>query len=632
MCGILGIASSKNKEKFQEQLNKIEHRGPDDKGVYYSEFLTLGHQRLSILDLSLNGHQPMISKDKRYVIVFNGEIYNHEVLRKPLEKKYEFKSNSDTETILYGYIEYNVELFNRLNGIFAFAIYDTQTKDLLLVRDQFGVKPLYYYKSEEQFLFSSELKAIVDEVETNKDINYKALVNYINFLWSPGEDTPLKEFKKLLPGHYLRINTKELKQFKIKKYYEIPFTGKYGKKTEKEWIDELDDLIQKAVERQLLSDVPIGFFLSGGLDSSLIVAVANKLRPNNNFNCYTIKTANQENFEGFENDLTYARKVASHLNINLWEVESEIDIVRDFDKMIWHLDEPQADAAPLHVLNICKLARRNGDIVLLGGTAGDDLFSGYRRHQILQFEAIFSVIPRPIGIVIKKIIHSLKGSSPTLRRIKKISRSLDLSSLNRMASYYEWIPLSINKSLFEKSIHSKIMEYDPNLYLINALNNISGEKNKLNQLLYWDMKYFLADHNLNYMDKLSMAVGVEVRVPFLDKELVEYSTKIPPTLKLKGKTTKYILKKVAERYLPHDVIYRPKSGFAAPIREWVKKDMDTLIQTKLSQTSLEAFKIFDYKKVKELIENNKKDKIDAAYTIWSILAIESWFKQFVSNN
>jgi asparagine synthase (glutamine-hydrolysing) len=629
MCGIVGIIS-KHKTNQIEQANRlIQHRGPDDDGVYVGDDIALGHQRLAILDLSEKGHQPMWSADRRYVIVFNGEIYNHLVIRQELEDKYEFISTTDTETILYAYIEYGEALFERLNGIFAFSVFDTKDRTLTVVRDHFGIKPLYYYVDEEQLLFSSELKAISSLPGLDRTVDPRTLVTYLNFLWSPGEATPFQAFKKLLPGHYLKTRIDNISSTEMHRYYDIPFNGKRKELSEEEWIDKLDVALQRAVERQLLSDVPVGFFLSGGLDSSLIVALAAKIKGNSNFNCYTIKTSEADDFEGFTNDLHYARRVAEHVGVHLIEVEAKADIIRDFDKMIWHLDEPQADAAPLNVLNICAAARRNGDIVLLGGTAGDDLFSGYRRHQALQFEKYLSRIPRPIMRVAKRVASQLNPKNATNRRIRKLLANADLKQTERLAAYYQWIALDVNKSLFHPRFQTQIESFNPQDHLLTALQNIPKEQDRLNQLLYWDMKFFLTDHNLNYTDKLSMAEGIEVRVPFLDKELVELSTQIPTELKLKGNTTKYILKKVAERYLPNEVIYRPKSGFGAPVRDWVVGELKDLVAQRLSVDRLNDYNIFDAQNVQQLIFDNQEGKIDASYTIWGLLAIDSWLRQFM---
>lgn len=628
MCGILGIVSCKNKAFVEDALSFIAHRGPDDYGIYEDEYIGLGHRRLSIQDLSANGHQPMFSDNKRYVIIFNGEVYNHQEIREKINHKYNFKSTSDTETVLYGYIEYGTNLFNMLNGIFAFCIYDTQTKDLIIVRDQFGVKPLYYYPNEGFFIFSSEIKAFSNLPNFDNTLDYEALVNYIHFLWTPQEKTPFLKVKKLLPGHYIRLNAIAPNSFSVNKYYEIPFNGQYIDKTEDELIDELEKRLFSAVKRQLLSDVPVGFFLSGGLDSSAIVAMAKKaLGKDVRLKCYTIDSGNTDT-EGFANDLYYAKLVAKHLDVDLEIIQGKADIVKDFDKMIYHLDEPQTDAAPLHVLNICKKAREQGYVVLLGGTAGDDLFSGYRRHQALNFEKYFSLIPPSIRQVLKKIINNLSSKSNIARRVKKLLCDIDKTVLERMVGYYAWIDIEKNKKLFSKDIQEKISNYNPSNILINSLKNIPNESNLLNKMLYWDMKYFLTDHNLNYTDKLSMAVGVEVRVPFLDIELVEFSTMIPPHLKLKGKTTKYILKKLMERYLPKEVIYRSKSGFGAPVREWVLNELKPLIDEQLSEKSINESNVFDYNTVLDLINSNKKGKLDASYTVLTLLSIQSWIRQF----
>ena len=378
----------------------------------------------------------------------------------------------------------------------------------------------------------------------------------------------------------------------------------------------------------MLSDVPVGFFLSGGLDSSAVVAMAKRANPNAKLRCYTIDSGDQMITEGFSNDLVYAHKVAKYLDVDLHVVKGHIDILKDFDEMVYHLDEPQADVAPLHVLNICKQARQDGFIVLLGGTGGDDLFSGYRRHQALNYEGYFRVIPKFCTQILKILSDAVKTANPRFRRIKKIIAELDKKPLERLVGYFSWIPLETAKSLFAPTIRQKIGDYDPLNILKNALQNIPNEKSDLNKMLFLEMKYFLCDHNLNYTDKLSMATGIEVRVPFLDKELVEFSTQIPPKLKMKGMTTKYLLKKVMEKYLPHDVIYRKKAGFGAPVRQWIVGELDNTIETLFSKEMVERRGIFNYDAIHEIVAQNKSNKIDGSYTILSLLAIESWLEQF----
>jgi asparagine synthase (glutamine-hydrolysing) len=622
MCGILGNYGSSSDDFMKvTSLEDIGHRGPDSMGYYKNKNVYLGHTRLSILDVSERGNQPMFSEDGQYIIIFNGEIYNHLELRKAVLSDVEFNSTCDTETVLKGLIKEGKKFIDRLNGIFAFSFYNLKTNDFIIVRDHFGIKPLYYYKSEKEISFSSELKAINGFVK-NKSINTKALRNYVNFLWSPGEDTPINEIKKLLPGHYLSGNVNDIKNIKSKRFYSIPFRGDYFQKKENEIVDLLEAKLVKAVERQMLSDVPIGFFLSGGLDSSLLVAIAKKLYPEKSMECFTIKI-NHDNKEGFSDDLHYAEKVAKFLNVNLNIVEANVDIMSSFDKLIYHLDEPQSDPAPINILNICNLAKSKGIKVLIGGTAGDDLFSGYRRHQALRFEKYFEAIPLLLRKGIKKISSKLDKRKPIYRRFSKLVKDIDKSKEARLLGYFDWIDKDTLSGLFIDKIK------DDKYAFFKELSSLIPEGTKdLNKMLFWELNTFLVDHNLNYTDKASMATGVEVRVPFLDKDLVEFSTLIPPELKMKGSETKYILKKVAERYLPNEVIYRSKTGFGAPIRTWILNDMSALINQYLNKKTVVERGIFDYEKIEDLIEKNRKGLVDASYTIWSLLAIESWMRQF----
>lgn len=633
MCGIAGIVDYKNSidEHLLHRMNKrMAHRGPDDSGIFVHGSVGFAHHRLSILDLSSLGHQPMVSNCGNYVVVFNGELYNHKEIRKQLAHKYTFKSQTDTETLLYAFIEYGEQLFAQLNGMFAFAVLDKTKGQLFIVRDQMGVKPLYFYRKDHVLLFASELKSMLEYQYLDKTVDHTALVDYINFLWSPGEKTPFLYVKKMLPGHYLKLSTTNPDQVQYVKYYDIPFKGIYSKKTEEEQIYEVQQHLEKAVERQLQSDVPVGFFLSGGLDSSAVLAMANKLYPKERFPCYTIDTGDQT-AEGFSTDLHYARLVAHHFKSPLKAVIVGVDVVNYFDKMIYHLDEPQADSAPLNVFEISKVALADGVKVLLGGTAGDDLFSGYRRHQILNYEPYFKLTPKWLVDIMKTSVRPFNINNPSIRRARKVLTDLDKNSFDRMFGYYGWISLGINKSLFNGGDDLDFQQYDPAAYFEQLWNDCHAETNLLNKSLYWEMKTFLPDHNLNYTDKMSMATGVETRVPFLDLDLVNMSTTIDPRYKMKGGQTKYILKKAMEPYLPKEVIYRSKTGFGGPVREWVVNQLDDKISQVLSPAAIEARGIFKADNVIRLIKDNKQGKIDASYTIWSLLAIESWMKQFVDD-
>lgn len=630
MCGIIGGIY---KESFEsnELLQTISHRGPDNIGFYKKDNIFLGHTRLAIQDLSENGNQPMISSDKKYIIVFNGEVYNHQEIREKYLQGNQFNSTGDTETVLHAYIKFGESCLDLFNGIFAFAVYCVSTNQVFIARDQFGVKPLYLYLDDNKFLFGSELKSFL-VLNIDRTINYQAICNYLIYLWSPGEMTPFKKVIKLLPGNYLKFNATEYSNITPTQYFLNAPKGSFFNLTEEKLIDELDKLLNKAVERQMLADVPVGFFLSGGLDSTLLVAIAKKLYPDRIFPCFTIDVSGWESgTDGFTDDLIYAKKAAEFLNVNLSIVKADIDIVRDFDKMIWHLDEPQADAAPLNVLNIASLARQKGIKVLIGGAAGDDIFSGYRRHIAIEHESILEKIPKPLKGILQYFVSLLPSGSPFLRRLKKIVKHLDKSQQERLIGYFEWIDVSVVKELLCKKHQSELDDYDHHKYFKLLLKQLEDEESLLQKMLYLELKTFLVDHNLNYTDKLSMAVGVEARVPYLDKDLVSFAQKIPPSLKYKNGQTKYILKKVAERYLPNEIIYRPKTGFGAPVRKWIIEDMSAMMKDRLSKENLELYGVFDYDKVWELINKNKSGEIDASYTIWAILAVSSWVKQFSAN-
>lgn len=626
MCGILGYFGP-NGLNFRDliDLEKLAHRGPDFSSYFSSDKFYLGHTRLSILDLSEYGNQPMFSLDNNFVIIFNGEIYNHLELREKYLLDIKFNSTGDTETLLYGLIKYGEEFIHNLNGIFSFAFCNLITGDFLIARDYFGVKPLYYYSDENGICFSSEIKAIINYLP-NKTICKEGLKNYLNFLWSPGELTPIDEVKKLIPGSLIFGNFLKTNTVNVKFFYKLKFNDKLiPYKKEIEWINLLENKLVAAVRRQVLSDVPFGFFLSGGLDSSIIVAIARKLFPDRKLTCYTIRCDDFYD-EGFSNDFIYAEKVAKFLNLDLRVVNADTDILIEFDKMVYFLDEPQADPAALNVFNICKVAREDGIKVLLGGTAGDDIFSGYRRHKALKMEFLIDNIPVFIREKIKSVISLINIKGGLVRRLKKLTANFEKSKSERMLGYFDWIDSVTLDGLFKDKIN-----FDPHTFFKELEKELPIGTNDLNKMLYWELKTFLIDHNLNYTDKLSMASGVEVRVPFLDKELVEFSTIIPCDLKMKGTETKYILKKVAERYLPKEVIYRSKTGFGAPVRKWIINDMDSIINNYLSKSTIESRGIFNYDKVKQLLERNKLGKIDASYTIWALLAIESWMRNYYDN-
>lgn len=636
MCSISGIVSLEgmpsDKSILLSMNDVLKHRGPDDNGLFIDDWVGFVHNRLSIVDTTDCGHQPMTTKDERYIIVFNGEIYNHLEIRSELIKRgYQFKSESDTETLLIAYVEYGKKILDILNGIFAFAIYDKVKQKVFLARDHMGVKPLYYSLVDNKTLiFASEIKSILKHPFVSKKLDHQAILSYIQLLWCPGEQTPLSHVKKLLPGHYIELSlTKDRWATDIaQKYYHVPFNGNYSSLKESELISQLDEKLRKAVERQLMSDVPLGFFLSGGLDSSLVATIASQLI-GKKIDCFTINSGDELSKEGFVNDLTYARSLAQSKGYNLHEVNADVNVLDDFDKMVWYLDEPQADPASFNVYNISNTARSMGIKVLLGGTAGDDVFSGYRRHQALHYEKYMKAIPGFLKQGIRKWTETQDLNHAIYRRMKKLFSHTGLDDDTRMIMYFFWLEKERAVPLFHKDIHSQFEDYYTKNYFFDLLKQIPDEPSRLNKLLYLELNTFLVDHNLSYTDKMSMAAGVETRVPFLDKDLVDFSTTIPPQYKMKGVDTKYILKKVAEKYLPNDIIRRPKAGFGAPLRKWITEDMDEMIHDRLSAKRINERGLFDAQAVWKLIDDNKKGNIDASYSIWSLLAIESWISQFI---
>lgn len=629
MCGILGIIGTHSSTAHEELLKTISHRGPDSRGIFSDQHIALLSTRLAIQDPSPNGNQPMTSEDGNYVLIFNGEIYNHLEIRKALEEKYTFQSTSDTETLLYGFIDEGREILNKLKGIFSFAVYNKSTGHLFMARDQFGVKPLYYYHKDHTFLFGSEIKSFVHFPGFDKSIDPNALVNYIHFGWSPGEITPFKHVKKLLPGHYAEINVRHPDKLDLFQYCDIPFTGHYFSKTEEALIDELEEKLKGAIRRQLISDVPLGFFLSGGLDSSALVALTRKIYPDRKIQCFTIATKGLQQAEGFSEDQHYAQQVAKHLQVDLEMVDSSETMGEDFDKIVYHLDEPQADSAPLHLLSISRKAKQMGYKVLISGTGGDDVFSGYRRHQALQLEKYMKWVPGFGLKLMKLLLKPFKVSSPAIRRWKKLFMNDITHKENRLVSYYSLLPLKRNRNLFSDALQKEISSFDPSSYLKELLHHIPDEHSDLNHMLYREMKTYLPDHNLNYTDKIGMMAGVEIRVPFLDKELVQFSTRIPVSLKMKGTTTKYLLRKVMERYLPYEVIYRSKTGFGIPPRRLLEKELRPKIKDYLSPKSLSKRGVFKPEKVQSLLKAHNAGYIDASYPIWALLAIEAWYRRFV---
>lgn len=630
MCGIAGYLGVQQEGLVDKMLNMIRYRGPDDCGRWIDEHhaVALGHVRLSILDLTPNGVQPMWDDTGRYGIVYNGEIYNYKLLRGDLEKRgCVFRSNTDTEVLLNLYREKGVEGFVELKGIWAFAIWDKREERLLLSRDPMGVKPLYFMYHAGMLLFSSEIKTFLCCEKFSADIDFSAMLESLLYLWTPGPKTMFSHVCKLLPGQVLTIRPKGNPQLFTVDY--LPATVLPAELNDEGSIVELlQEYLRGAVKSQLVSDVPVGAFLSGGLDSSAVVAFAEQ-GGGQLSRCYTMSYGRGRKWEGMVNDLQYARKVARHIGVECVEVPLDYSICHRVREMLWHLDEPQADLAPLNVLLIAETARANGDYVLLSGAGGDDIFSGYRRHLALHKEYLWSWLPYHVRRKIRGLVGKLPASFPTLRRAQKIFANAHLTPDERLVRYFAWSDEGFIRSLLHEEVGRKVLADDPFSVMDNAISSLPPHADSLSKMLYLERLFFLTDHNLNYTDKMGMARGVEIRVPLLDVNVVKFAQGIPSNLKVKNLTAKYIFKRAMEGTLPQEVIYRPKTGFVAPVREWVTGPMWENIMDVLSPSAISRRGWFSQKNVQKLLDDVKGAGQDRYYQVLALYCLEEWARMFL---
>ncbi len=631
MCSIAGFLGNFSPELLRHMNDSMIHRGPDDGGEFLLPESNVGlcHRRLSIIDLSSLGHQPMVDPSSKTSIVFNGEIYNFsEIRNRLLLKGYSFVSTSDTEVLLKLYLDQGQAMLSQLNGIFAFAIWDNSKKELFIARDHFGVKPLYFSQTSKGFIFASEIKAILKETSVSRELDPQGISNYMSYLWSPNPTTMLSSVKKLAPGNAMIVKNSCIQT--TWRYYDIPITNIDNNIKLGTAISETRKLLEQAVQRQMVSDVPVGAFLSGGLDSSSIVYYASKHFSGTQLPCFTMQFNDEAwSKEGIINDLPYAKQVASHLGVELNIVSVDSNMAQRFSDMVYLLDEPQADPAALNQLFISELARKMNIKVLLSGAGGDDIFSGYRRHTALMMERYWSWLNVGSRSLLKNISESSISMRFGGRRLSKIFSNANLNSDDRLVSYFQWLSPNHRLNLLSKSMKEKLSLSNFNNPLINTLSALPYDTIALNKMLYLEMKHFLADHNLNYGDKMSMAVGVETRVPFLDPDLVAFAASLPIKYKHRRLTSKWILKKSMEPYLPSNIIYRPKTGFGAPLRHWLHNDLQHLVHDTLSDSVITRRDIFNPTAVKTLLAMDKAGKIDATYPIFALICIELWCQRFL---
>jgi asparagine synthase (glutamine-hydrolysing) len=634
MCGIGGFWGGFEPSLLEGMNDALVHRGPDDGDVYFDRSVQLGlaHRRLSIIDPNPRGRQPMWDSTESVCTIYNGELYNYRDLKRGLVRDgFEFRTETDTEVLVNLYRRDGPSMLESLNGMYAFAIWAPERNEMFIARDGLGIKPLYYTEIDRGFLFGSELKALLQEQSVSRSLNPRAVNSYLTYLWSPGSDTMLAEVDKLEPGKALRVRTGEVVEEST--FYDLPYDQEVDDISKEQAVERVRSSVGDAVERQLVSDVPVGAFLSGGLDSSAVVAMYRKAMPEADIDCFTIrfgsKGGGSDEWAGFASDLPYAKQVARELDVDLHVVEMNHETIERLPEMIYHLDEPQADPAPLNALLISELARDKGIKVLLSGAGGDDIFTGYRRHFALQLERVWGWLPKPVRRLMSGATSEVPVSNSWGRRFRKAFRYAHLDGDDRLASYFYWLPPDQTWGLYSDGFREELRGQRTGGLLRQTLDRLPDNLDRLNRMLYLEGKHFLPDHNLNYTDKMSMATGVEVRVPLIDRELVDDVVPLPPSYKQRGRVGKWVFKRAMEPYLPNDVIYRPKTGFGAPLRRWLDEELKPLRRELLSRQSLKNRGLFDPNAVADLVQANTRGDIDAAYPIFSLMCIELWCRMFV---
>jgi asparagine synthase (glutamine-hydrolysing) len=661
MCGLAGFAGAFAKDVLIRMSEVLVHRGPDAAGeAIYGGFGTtvgLASRRLAIQDLSPAGQQPMTlqcplcapasagrCRDAGLWLSYNGEIYNAPELRRELEQAgHQFFSRSDSEVILHLYAQYGISMLRRLNGIFALAIYDgrsggqrdgVQPGDVLLARDGIGVKPLYYSESARGVLFASEMKALLacgpDYVD--RSIDFAAVRQYLTYQWVPAPRTVLRSIQKVLPGEYLLVRSGRVAfrtifcPLPVPEPLHLPFD---------ELIARFRQQLNEAVSRQLLSDVPIGAFLSGGLDSSAVIAMVRQARPEFRLPCYTMAFDDDFSSEGSPSDLPFARRAAQHLGVELIEVHAGPRVVDRLDEVLFALDEPTGDPAPINAYLIAERAHHDGLKVLLSGTGGDDILGGYPRHQWLGLEPLWSAVPHGVRAAVAAwasgALDGRRGAPDDFasKRVLKMLAQLDQTQERRLAGRLQTTLPALRSRLLGPALHSSQVDGDELEPLLDTLATLPARADTLTRMLHLEQRHFLADHNLNYLDKTTMAFSVEGRVPLLDHEFVKFAAAIPSHLKVTGDTGKYIFKKAMEPFLPDEIIYRPKAGFGVPLRRWLTGELRARVHDTLLSRTVRTRGVFDQAAVQRLIEGTMGGEIDGSYPLFSLLAFETWCERFL---
>jgi asparagine synthase (glutamine-hydrolysing) len=632
VCGICGTVGRADQRELDLMTDVMAHRGPDGRGVRLfpgSQPAGLGHRRLAIIDPTPAGAQPMSFGD-RWWMTYNGELYNFRELRRELEATGErFATDCDTEVLLRMFAVHGPAMLPRLNGIYALAIWDDVEKRLFLARDRLGVKPLYYVSQPGLFAFASELKALLPFVG-QPTLDPGALADFLTFLWVPDPKTAFSEIAKLPPGHFAWVDRDGLK---IEQWWDLRFDPE--ELPEAEWRERVAQEVTASVQRQTVADVPLGAFLSGGIDSSAVVAAM--AAGDERVSTYTVGfSAEDLEHEIVPDDVRWARRVGGLFETDYHEETLRPDVLDLLPKAIWHLEEPVADPAAISTYLICRTAGQRMP-VMLSGMGADEVFAGYPRYPAYKISRWLDRIPSPLRRALEASVGPLArpGAPGRLRgprrNLWKFMRAAGQPPLERFLSFSSYYTGTELHELLAPDVAAGLDAYDPLALHRSYLEHDAG-LDELSKLLYLDAKTFLPCLNLTYTDKMGMAASVEVRVPLLDDELVALAARIPSDLKLRALRRKYIFKRSQEQVLPKDVVWRRKAGFGAPLRSWLAKDLAPVVDDLLSAETLRRRGLFDPAAVRRLWDDNVAGRHDNSFRIYALLTMELWCRTFVDRS
>lgn len=622
MCGINGfVADRPNKTEENLSIVKrmnslITYRGPDDEGNYADEDTALGMRRLSIIDLS-TGKQPIYNEDKTKVIVFNGEIYNFMQLREDLVNKgHVFKTRSDTETILHAYEEYGTDCLNKLNGMFAFAIYDIKEKELFIARDRAGEKPLYYCRDSERFIFASELKSIIRVFDIKKEIDLTALNRYFSFTYIPAPLTIFKNIYKLEAGSYIIYKNGRLV---MEKYWDIDSSKADSIQSYDLCKKKLREALFNSVEKKMISDVPLGAFLSGGIDSSIMVGIMSRLssKPVETFTIgFKLKDFDESDRAKIVSEKNKTNHHVHYLDYN--------DAVNELDVILDTFDEPFADSSSIPTYFVSRFAGQYVKVVLTGD-AGDELFAGYSKYMVNYYSDIYNKMPRLLRKhVFEKMVYSLPDKSSMTRKMRKVIENAGQGTFEKRRNL---MLLGFNRDKICELLN-KLYHTDNSLDFIENVYYGNKEFDELTKTLYTDFKVVLEGDMLVKVDRMSMLNSIETRVPLLDKDVVELAFMMPSGFKLKGRSQKHILKDTFGDIIPKEILNKSKHGFEVPVGEWFKGPLKERLTALLSEDFVREQGIFNYDNIKKLLDDHFAERVNNAYPLWALFVFQKWYLKY----